>query len=32
MTYVMSGQEADIDELSSLLLDQWFAGMSHVDN
>jgi AcrR family transcriptional regulator len=32
MTYVMSGQEADIDKLSSLLLDQWFDGMSHVDN
>jgi AcrR family transcriptional regulator len=32
MTYVMSGQEADIDALSGLLLNQWFAGMSHVDN
>jgi len=30
MTYMMSGQEADIDELSSLLLDQWLAGMAHL--
>jgi hypothetical protein len=30
MTYMMSGQEADFDEFSSLLLDQWLAGMAHV--
>lgn len=30
MTYMMSGQEADIDELSGLLLEQWLAGMAHL--
>lgn len=30
MTYMISGQEADIDELSRLLLDQWLAGMAHL--
>jgi AcrR family transcriptional regulator len=29
MTYMISGQQADIDELSRLLLDQWLAGMAH---
>jgi len=28
MTYVIAGQEADIDQLSRLLLDQWLTGMS----
>jgi AcrR family transcriptional regulator len=30
MTYMISGQKADIDELSRLLLDQWLAGMAHL--
>jgi AcrR family transcriptional regulator len=30
MTYMISGQQADIDELSRLLLDQWLAGMAHL--
>jgi AcrR family transcriptional regulator len=30
MNYVMTGEAADIDELSSLLLDQWLAGMADV--
>jgi len=28
MTYVIAGQNADIDQLSRLLLDQWLTGMS----
>jgi hypothetical protein len=30
MTLMISGQEADIDELSRLLLDQWLAEISHL--